>query len=108
MNNKDLSQYRANRTDSNVVQTWLNEYKQMVMNDVVFKGATNTAFNQEWLDKVNGNPEVAEIVADTVIGWLNSPVGRQFISTAFGVNIPQGNDGIEKCFVDREGEVSGI
>lgn len=101
---KDLSQYRANRVESGVVKTWLGDYKQMVMNDVVFKEPSNSAFNQEWLDKVNDNSEVAEIVADTIIGWLNSPVGRQFVSTAFGVDIPQGNDGVEDCFNFKEKE----
>lgn len=101
---KDLSQNRANRMDSNLVQTWLGEYKQMVMNDVVFKESSYTAFNQEWLDKVNDNPEVAEVVADTLIGWLNSPVGRGFIAKSFGVNIPQGDDGIEDCFRFKDKE----
>jgi len=94
--NKDMSQYRANRTSSKVVQTWLNKYKQQTLEHVIFRHYHSDSFNEEWCDIVNNNPECAEIVADTIIGWLNSPVGRVFLKESFDVNIPCGNDGIDE------------
>ena len=93
--NKDMSQYRANRKSSKIVKTWLNKYKQQTLEHVIFRHFQSNSFNEEWLDIVNSNPMCAEIVADTIIGWLNSPVGRSFLKESFDVNIPCGNDGID-------------
>lgn len=97
--NKDMSQYRENRVDSKVVKTWLGEYKQSILNSIIFRYENYESFNDDWLAEVNRNPECAEIVADTLIGWLNSPVGRSFISKSFDVKIPIGDDGVERCII---------
>lgn len=94
--NKDMSQYRKNRADSEVVKNWINDYKQSIMSSVLFRDYNSDTFNKEWLEIVRNNPECAEVVADTIIGWLNSPVGRSFISKSFNVKIPIGNDGIDR------------
>ena len=100
--NKDMSQYRANRTSSKVVQTWLSKYKQQTLEHVIFRHYRYDSSNEEYVNIVNNNPECAEIVADTLIGWLNSPVGRVFLKESFDINIPCGNDGID------EGEVINL
>jgi len=94
--NKDMSQYRANRSSSKVVQTWLNKYKQQTLEHVIFRHYRYDSSNEEFVNIVNDNLECAEIVADTIIGWLNSPVGRSFLKESFDVNIPCGNDGIDE------------
>jgi len=96
--NKDMSQYRENRKESKVVQTWLNEYKQSIMDSVIFRYYEDNPYSDEWTSIVNKNPECAEIVADTIIGWLNSPVGRSFIRESFDIKIPTGNDGINRNY----------
>jgi len=100
--NKDMSQYRANRKSSKVVRTWLNKYKQQTLEHVIFRHYRSDSSNEEFVNIVNNNPGCAEIVADTIIGWLNSPVGRVFLKESFDVNIPCGNDGID------EGEVINL
>lgn len=97
MNNKDMSQYREGRKESKVVNTWLNEYKQMIMNEIIYRHSNPETVSESTLDAIyNGSPETAEIVADTIIGWLNSPVGREFIQHAFHVSIPKcAEDGSE-------------
>lgn len=90
MSIKDLGQYRQGRLDSQVIKTWNKSYKQMVLNHIVLKqSSSDSVINKEHLKKVQENSEVAEIVADTVIGWLNSHVGRCFIRDAFGIEVPR-------------------
>lgn len=97
MRNLDMSQYRDGRKESKVVNTWLTEYKQMVMNEIIYRHSNPKSVSSETLDAVyNGSPSTAEIVADTIIGWLNSPVGREFIQQSFNVEIPKcAKDGTE-------------
>lgn len=87
---KDMSKYREGREQSRVVQTWLNDYKQQILGNVIYREANSDSVSKETLDTIyDGSPRTAEIVADTMIGWLNSSVGRSFISEAFGVKLPQ-------------------
>ena len=97
MTYKDMSFYREGRMESKVVRTWLQEYKQMVMNEIIYRQSNPTAVSSDTLSAIyNGSPQTAEIVADTIVGWLNSPVGREFISQAFNVDIPKSaEDGTE-------------
>lgn len=84
--NKDPEQ----ATVSQLSRVWEEDHRQNVMNNVIFRtDANRESISEETWKKVNfGSPETAEIVADTVIGWLNSPVGRTFVRDAFEVNIP--------------------
>ena len=109
MTYKDMSFYREGRMESKVVRTWLQEYKQMVMNEIIYRQSNPTAVSSDTLSAIyNGSPQTAEIVADTIVGWLNSPVGREFVSQAFNVDIPKSaEDGTEytkkkKIFTRRQ------
>jgi hypothetical protein len=93
---KDMSQYRENRVDSDIVQNWINNYKNMVLEDIIFRFRQPNIYDERWLSEVREHPECAEIAIDTLIGWLNSPVGRTFIRESFNVPIPDGEDGLSK------------
>lgn len=93
---KDMSHYRDGRKESKVVDTWLNEYKQMVMNEIIYRQSNPESVPSEILDRLYESHDVSEIVADSIIGWLNSPVGRTFISKAFSIEVPKcAEDGTE-------------
>lgn len=86
---KDMSLYRNGRIESQVVQTWLNNYKRTTLQHVIFRQSNPETVSQEVWDAVHkGSPETAEIVADTIIGWLNTHVGRCFLRDAFKIDIP--------------------
>lgn len=74
---------------SKVSQVW-DEHRQSVMTNVIYRtDANRESITEEIWKAINfGSPETAEIVADTLIGWLNSPVGRTFVRDAFEVTIP--------------------
>lgn len=87
---KDMSKYRDGREQSRVAQTWLNKYKQMTMGNIIYRESNPDSVSEATLEAVRlGSERTAEIVADSIIGWLNSPVGRAFISEAYGVDIPR-------------------
>lgn len=44
---------------------------------------------EETINFYKKNPEALEIAADTLIGWLNSPVGRSFICEVFENESPR-------------------
>lgn len=86
---KDMSKYREGRLESDVMQTWLKNYKDQIMQHVIYRHSNFDSVSSEVWDAIHkGSPETAEIVTDTVIGWLNTHVGRCFIRDAFNVNIP--------------------
>ena len=86
---KDMSLYREGRLQSDVMQTWLNSYKMQIMQHIIYRSTNPETVSEEVYNAVhNGSPETAEIVADTIIGWLNTHVGRCFIRDAFTVDIP--------------------
>ncbi|RXZ78000.1 hypothetical protein EBB07_28485 [Paenibacillaceae bacterium] len=86
---KDMSLYRKGRLESDVMQTWLTKYKHQIMQHVIYRTTNpDTVSDEVWNAIHKGTPETAEIVADTIIGWLNTHVGRCFIQDAFGVGIP--------------------
>lgn len=83
--------------DANVLNVWNGEYSQQTMNHVIYRYDNHDTVSKEVYNAVNqGSSETAEIVADTLIGWLNSHVGRCFVRKAFEIEIltndPEGND----------------
>lgn len=72
-----------------VMEIWKNEYRDSILRSVIFREHTSEHIPVDVMDAIDkGSPETAEIVADTMIGWLNSYVGRCFVREAFNVNIP--------------------
>lgn len=74
---------------SNLQQEW-ERMRQSTLSNVIYRTDANreTVSESIWKAVNFGSDETAEIVADTMIGWLNSPVGRSFLSEGFGVKIP--------------------
>lgn len=82
---------------THVYDVWKRSYEQMVMTNIIYRYDNSQTVSDEVYNAVHqGAPETAEIVSDTLIGWLNSHVGRCFINDAFEVDIPkhdpEGND----------------
>lgn len=73
-----------------IAKVWSEEYRDTTIKSIVLRTHTNRdGISDELWQKLNyGSPETAEIVADTMIGWINSIVGRTFIGQAFEVDIP--------------------
>lgn len=75
---------------SKIAKVWNDEYRETVLTNVIFRvDNSEELISKSVYEAVNyGSNETAEIVADTVIGWLNSGVGRSFVRDAFEVEIP--------------------
>ncbi|MFF2532348.1 hypothetical protein ACFVS2_25900 [Brevibacillus sp. NPDC058079] len=73
-----------------LLRVWGNEFKQMVLNTIIYRAHDQTGLvSREYLDALDsGTGETPVIVADTLIGWLNSAVGRSFVRQAFNIEIP--------------------
>jgi hypothetical protein len=80
-----------------VMHIWDGNYKDQTMEHVIYRHQNKEGISQEVYYAVNdGSPETAEIVADSLIGWLNTHIGRCFVRDAFEVDIPTGaQDGTE-------------
>lgn len=79
---KDINLYRYGRYGCDVMETW-KKYKNQIIESIIFKYGHDELCNKELLKIVRENPECVEIVADTIIGWLNTHVGRGFLRQAF-------------------------
>lgn len=94
-----MSQYREGRKESHVVQTWLNQYKEKVMNEVVYKDREKELLSERETDILfNGTPETAEFVTDIMMVWLNSELGREFVSEAFHIEVSKDANPISLWF----------
>lgn len=100
MENKDMSQYREGRKESHVVQTWLNQYKEKVMNQVIYRNNNKELFSERENNILfNGTPETAEFVTDMMMVWLNSELGWKFVSEAFHIEVTKDADPISLWFL---------
>lgn len=67
---------------------WEEGYQEQTMSNIIYR--TQDTVSDEIYEKITkGEEDVSEICIDTLIGWLNTYVGRCFIREAYGVSIPQ-------------------
>ena len=92
--NKDLRKEREFRKNSNIVKCW-GEYKNNFINNVLLDN------EEEICDKMCENMDVVETTVDTLIGWLNTPVGREYLKKALGDNILFTADGLWENFYNE-------
>lgn len=87
---RDMNKHRAGRIDSRVVNTWMEKYREMLLynyNLFSYRLMEHQQSSPKDVKILRESPEAVEIAVDTIIGWLNSPVGRTFIEEAFGVEL---------------------
>lgn len=93
--NRDTRAYRGFRKYSFLIKLWNNEYKDKFFN--YFYPLAKEYLNSLENTKNESIEELYEpmiITIDTLICWLNSPVGRYFVKEAYNVKIPDGLDGM--------------
>lgn len=79
------------RLRGRMAEYWLDEMMSF-MSNVIYRYddtmLSNPSIEKKDIDAIHdGSPETAEIVADTMIGWLNSSVGRYFVKRVFLIPI---------------------
>lgn len=93
--NRDIRAYRGFRKESKLVKSWNKKYKKMFytfLNPLIIEHIKSLENNKkETLEELY---EPIMIVVDTLICWINSPVGRYFIKDVYKVKIPDGIDGM--------------
>ena len=90
MVNRDMFRYREGREESRLVKVWQKNYKKSVFIDnIILCYSSNKEGKEDEVKQLREHSYVAEIAVDTIIGWLNSPVGRMFLSEALDVSIPK-------------------
>lgn len=93
--NKDIRAYRGFRKESKLVKSWNNKYKKMFysfFNPLIMDYIKSSENNKEETLKELYEPII--IVVDTLICWINSPVGRCFVRDVYKVDISDGIDGM--------------
>lgn len=89
MANRDMFAYRDGRAESGLVKLWHDKYKESIfMDDIILCYRHNHEGKEAILKGLRQNEGAVEVAVDTLIGWLNSPVGRSFLSEGLGIKIP--------------------
>lgn len=84
-----LEEIEPNRRRSLAAYYWTDERSSFMVNVIYRYDAENDVFPLEVRRIIHdGSPDTAEIVADTFIGWLNSPVGRDFVMQVYQITVP--------------------
>ena len=87
---KDMFSHRQGRMESQVIKTWEKYKDDVFFSNIILCHQHNAEhLPNGMLNQVRQDWQGAEIAVDTFVGWLNSPVGRSFVSEAFGVDIPR-------------------
>lgn len=93
--NKDIRAYRGFRKESKLVKLWNNKYKKICYNflsPLIMEHLSTLNIHRE--EDIKNVYEPITIAVDTLICWINSPVGRYFIRDVYNVNVPDGIDGM--------------
>lgn len=93
--NKDIRAYRGFRKESKLVKLWNNKYKKICynfLNPLIMEHLNSLNIKKE--EEIKSIYEPITIVVDTLICWINSPVGRYFIRDVYKVSVPEGIDGM--------------
>jgi hypothetical protein len=84
-----LKEFDAGRHKGDVYKTWQEQYRQAVLDSVLLCWRHNEdRMPKEVLTKLRENHHIVEATADMIADWLDTNVGRAFLSKSLQMTIP--------------------